>query len=82
MVREIKGVIYRLTYALTSHSFIECSSEDELFRYIAQEVIDGQIITSVHKVCKDGSTPKVKVHTDKEFKKILKMYQNTTNIKL
>lgn len=43
-----------------------------MFKYVAQEVANGQIVTSVNEMCKDGSTPKVKVHTDKEFKQILK----------
>lgn len=72
MAREIRGTIYRLTYTANWHSFVECSSEEDLFKYIAREIVGGQIISSVNKVCKDGSTPKVKVHTNKDFKRILK----------
>lgn len=39
----------------------------------------GQIVTSVVEMCKDGSTPRVKVHTDKEFQKILKERKNRKN---
>ena len=61
MARRIEGTIYRLTYTATWHSFVECSSKEDLFKYIAHEVINGQIVTSVNEMCKDGSTPKVKV---------------------
>lgn len=74
MARKIEGTIYRLTYTANWHTFVECSSKEDLFRYIAEERANGQIITSVNEICKDGSTPKVKVYTDKEFKKILKQY--------
>lgn len=72
MARRIEGTIYRLTYTATWHDYVECSSKEDLFKYVAQEVANGQIVTSVNEMCKDGNTPKVKVHTDKEFKRILK----------
>lgn len=75
MARRIEGTIYRLTYTATWYDYIECSSKEDLFKFVAQKVIDGQIVTSVNEMCRDGSTPKVKVHTDKEFKQILKQYQ-------
>lgn len=76
MVRRIEETIYRLTYTATWHDYVECSSKEDLFKYVAQEVVNGQIVTSVNEMCKDGSTPKVRVHTDKEFKRILAKYQN------
>lgn len=76
MAREIKGSIYKLTYTATWHNLIECSCKQDLFEYVADEIIAGQIVTSVVEMCKDGSTPRVKVHTDKEFQKILKKKQN------
>lgn len=72
MARRIEGTIYRLTYTAPWHSFVECSNEEDLFKYIAREIVGGQIVTFVNEVCKDGSTPKVKVHTNKDFKRILK----------
>lgn len=75
MAREIKGSIYKLTYTATWHNLIECSCKQDLFEYVADEIIAGQIVTSVVEMCKDGSTPRVKVHTDKEFQKILKKKQ-------
>ena len=76
MARKIEGTIYKLTYTANWHTFVECSSKEDLFRYIAQERANGQFVTSVNEICKDGSTPKVKVYTDKEFKQILKQYQS------
>ena len=71
MAREIKGSIYKLTYTATWHSLVECSSKQDLFEYVAKEIVAGQFVTGVVEMCKDGSTPRIKVHTDKEFKKIL-----------
>lgn len=72
MARRIEGTIFRLTYTATWNDYVECSSIEDLFKYIAQEYINGQIITSVNEVCKDGKTPKIKVFTDSNFKKILR----------
>lgn len=82
MARRIEGTIYRLTYTATWHDYVECSSKEDLFKYVAQEVVNGQIVTSVNEMCKDGSTPKVRVHTDKEFKRILKQCQNPPEIRM
>lgn len=82
MARRIEGTIYRLTYTATWHDYVECSSKEDLFKYVAQEVVNGQIVTSVNEMCKDGSTPKVKVHTDKDFKRILKQYQNPPEVRM
>lgn len=76
MARTIKGTIYKLTYTANWHTFVECSSKEDLFRYIAEERVNGHIVTSVNEICKDGSTPKVKVYTDKEYKQILKQYKD------
>lgn len=76
MARRIEGTIYKITYTALWHDFVECSSKEDLFKYVAKEIINGQVVTSVNEMCKDGSTPKVKIHTDKDFKKILKQYQN------
>ena len=82
MARRIEGTIYRLTYTATWHDYVECSSKEDLFKYVAQEVVNGQIVTSVNEMCKDGSTPKVRVHTDKEFNRILKQYQNPPEVRM
>ena len=76
MAREIKGSIYKLTYTAIWNNFVECSSKQDLFEYVADEIMAGQIVTSVVEMCKDGSTPRVRVHTDKEFQKILKERKN------
>lgn len=72
MARRIEGTVFRLTYAATWHDYVECSSIEDLFKYIAQEYINGQIVTSANEICKDGRCPKVKVFTDSNFKKILR----------
>lgn len=82
MARRIEGTIYRLTYTATLHDYLECSSKEDLFKYVVREVVNGQVVTSVNEMRKDGSTPKVKVHTDKDFKRILKQYQNPPEFRM
>ena len=43
----------------------------DLFEYVAQEAANGQIAISIHEICRDGSTSRIRLHTDKEFKGIL-----------
>lgn len=76
MARKIDGIVYKLTYTANWHDFVECSSLEDLFEYVAHEIVNGQMVSSVNKMCKDGKTPLVRVLTDKEFKKILKKYRN------
>lgn len=75
MARKIKGVLYRISLH-GRHLFVECENKEDLFRYIAQITVYGCVVMSVTEMCYDGSTPKVKVFTDKEFKRILRSYQN------
>lgn len=74
MLREIKtkNTLYKVNQMYSSSYFVEASSKEELFIFIADKVSKGAIINSVTEVRLDGSTPKVKVLSDKEFKKILK----------
>ena len=74
MLREIKtkNTLYKVNQMYSPSYFVEASSKEELFIFIADKVLKGAIINSVTEVRSDGSTPKVKVLSDKEFKKILK----------
>ncbi len=74
MLREIntKNTLYKVNQMYGSSYFVEASSKEELFVFVADKVSKGAIISSVTEVRLDGSTPKVKVLSDKEFKKILK----------
>lgn len=74
MLREIKtkNTLYKVNQMYGSPYFVEASSKEELFIFIADKVLKGAIINSVTEVRLDGSTPKVRVLSDKEFKKILK----------
>lgn len=74
MLREIKttNTLYKVNQMYGSPYFVEASSKEELFIFIADKVLKGAIINSITEVRLDGSTPKVKVLSDKEFKKILK----------
>lgn len=73
MARKIKGTIYRLQYTASWYELLECSSKQDLFEYIAKQMLNsGIIVVGVNELCKDGSTPKVAVYTDKEYKEIYK----------
>ena len=74
MLREIKtkNTLYKVNQMYSPSYFVEASSKEELFIFVADKVSKGAIINSVTEVCLDGSTPKVQVLSDKEFKKILK----------
>ncbi len=74
MLREIntKNTLYKVNQMYGSSYFVEASSEEELFVFVADKVAKGAIISSVTEVCLDGSASKVKVLSNKEFKKILK----------
>lgn len=75
MAKKIEGTIYKLTYTATWHEFVECSSKQDLFEYIAKEIVKGYGITAVNEIQKDGKTPRVKFLTDKDFKRALRCYQ-------
>lgn len=71
--KEIKGQMYQVTlYGCSNKHFIECDDITDLFEYCAREIIKGAIFMSAKEINKDGSTPKVKVQTDKRFKEIYK----------
>ena len=74
MLREIKkkNTLYKVNQMYSPSYFVEASSKEELFIFIADKVLKGAIINSVTEVRLDGTTPKVKVLSDKRFKKILK----------
>ena len=75
MAKKIEGTIYKLTYTATWHEFVECSSKQDLFEYIAKENAKGYGITAVNEIQKDGKTPRVKFLTNKDFKRVLSCYQ-------
>lgn len=74
MLREIntKNTLYKVNQMYGSSYFVEASSKEELFVFVADKVSKGAIISSVSEIRLDGTTPKVKVLSDKRFKKILK----------
>lgn len=75
MAKKIEGTIYKLTYTATWHEFVECSSKQDLFEYIAKENAKGYGVTAVNEIQKDGKTPRVKFLTDEDFKRVLRRYQ-------
>lgn len=74
MVREIKGTLYKIT-SYSSARFIECENLNDLHRYVAECLLHGYTVASVVEICADGTTPRVKVLSDKNFKRILREMQ-------
>lgn len=73
MYREIEGTLYMVHfYGVANQHFVEAQTIEGLFEYVANHVIEGDIFFSAKEIRKDGSTPKVKVQTDKRYKEILK----------
>jgi len=73
MVYEIKNQLYKInTYGAGNPIYVEASTKGELFEYVANRVIQGDIIVSVVAVYPDGTTPKIPVLTDKNYKAIYK----------
>jgi len=72
MLREIKEGMFKINRVYGTPYYVEASCEKELFIFVADKAAKGEIITSVSEIRLDGTTPKVKVLSDKRFKKILK----------
>lgn len=72
MARQIKGRLYKVTYTSTWKIFVECESKQDLFNFIADEVKRGYIVASVNEIEPNGSSPRVNVKSNHEFKKILR----------
>ena len=74
MAREINGTLYKI-HGFTSSRFVECENLHDLYRHIAEEYVLKGYPVSVAEVCADGTTPRVKVLSDKNFKRILREMQ-------
>lgn len=74
MARKITGVLYKLTYDGGGYrTFVECSSEADLYEHVAREILEGRCITAVNEMRKEtGSHPKVAIFTDPKFQKVLR----------
>lgn len=68
MLRKIKNGIYCITSYTGNRDFIECDSEDELAAYVAEGECKGYTVTSVTRICTDGSRPRVAVKSNPYYK--------------
>lgn len=68
MLREIKNAIYCIASYTGNRHFVECDSEDELAAYVAEGECNGYTVTSVTRICTDGSRPRVAVKSNKNRK--------------
>ena len=70
MTRLIEGRLYRVRYEGDLVEFVECDGLEDLLVYAANKIRnERRLIISVNEVLNDGRTPKVRLHTDKKFKK-------------
>ena len=74
MLRKIKNGIYCITSYTGNRHFIECDSEDELAAHVAEGECKGYTVTSVTKICTDGSRPRVAVKSNPYYKKTIKEF--------
>ena len=72
MLREIKNAIYCIASYTGNRHFVECDSEDELAAYVAEGECKGYSVTSVTRICTDGSRPRVAVKSNPYYKKTIK----------
>ena len=72
MAREINGTLYRIRgYSGVPH-YVECENLYDLYCYIAEHwIMRGCPISSINRMDADGTTPKVAVLSNKNFKRIL-----------
>ena len=77
MAREINGIVYRIRgYSGVPH-YVECENLYDLYCYIAENwVMKNYPISSVNRMNADGTTPKVALRANEDFKRILSKYQN------
>lgn len=73
MARQIKGIIFKIQYDVSwSGNYVECQNLTDLFDYLAEQQLKGYVFLNVTQICNDGSTPRVAVRSNSEFKRILK----------
>lgn len=70
MVREITWPLYRVN-AITRTFFVEAPTLSDLYEFVANKAIEGNLIQSVVEINPDGTTPRISVLSTKEYKTIL-----------
>ncbi len=82
MLRKIQNGIYCITSYTGNRHFVECDSEDEVAAYVAEEERKGYTVTSVTRICTDGSRPRVAVKSNPYYKKTNKrVYRKILKLK-
>ena len=81
-MRAIEGIVYRVKAG--KNSFLvetnEASCFEELCEFCAEKTVEGHVITSVTRVyVSDGSSPRVSVLGQPEYKAALKRLQAEKN---
>lgn len=72
MLREINQRMYCVTYYSGCKRFVECTDENELAVYIAQNECKGYSVTSVVEIRPDGCRPRVAIKYNTVYKKMVK----------
>lgn len=81
MIKKIENNLYKISYAYGATYFIEASTKQELFEYIAVEELKGFVVQTVNLINISGTTPRIAFRTDKEYKTILnKLREKNKNV--
>lgn len=68
MLREIKNDLYCITFYNGNKRLVECERGEELIVYVAEMECKGVPVSSVIKICADGSRPIVDVKSNPYYK--------------
>ena len=68
--RIIKNELYIIKSYSGVRTYVECNSKTDLYETVAEFNAEGYAISSINRMCDNGTVPKVPVFTDPEYKKI------------
>ena len=74
MLREIKNDLYCITFYNGNKRLVECERGEELIVYVAEMECKEVPVSSVIKICADGSMPIIDVKSNPYYKKTIKEF--------
>lgn len=75
MYRKITKTLYKVSKMRQRPEYVEASDKMDLYDAVSDMIIDGEVVSSVSEICADGTTPKVTVLSNPDFKMLLKSKQ-------
>lgn len=72
MAHKIEGTLYRIKGLSGVPHYVECESENDLFLHLINEwILKGYPVQAVNRLDHNGTTPKIAIYSNKEFKTLL-----------